>query len=46
MIPAQKKEDKQNLENYRSISLLPVTGKIFVRILNIVRFMISLQKIT
>lgn len=33
VIPAQKKENKQNLENYRSISLLPVTGKIFVRIL-------------
>ena len=30
---AHKKEDKQNLKDYRPISLLPVAGKIFERIL-------------
>ena len=32
MVPAHKKRDKQNLKNYRPISLLPVAGKIFERI--------------
>ena len=33
VVPAHKKEDKQILENYHPISLLPITGKIFERIL-------------
>ena len=33
MVPAHRKEDRQNLKSYRSISLLPVDGKIFERIL-------------
>ena len=33
MAPAHKKGDKQKLKNYRTRSLLPVTGKIFERIL-------------
>ena len=33
VIPAYKKGDKQLLENYHPISLLPIAGKIFERIL-------------
>ena len=33
VVPAYKKGDKQNLKNYHPISLLPVAGKIFERIL-------------
>ena len=33
MVPAHENEDKQNLKNYRPISLLPVAGNFFERIL-------------
>ena len=33
MVPAHKKGYKQNLKNYRPVSLLPVAGKIFERIM-------------
>ena len=34
VVPLHKKGDKQNLKNHRPISLLPVAGKIFERILH------------
>ena len=47
VVPAHKKEGKQNLKNYRSVSLLPIAGEIFERKLhnNIITCMNSLQKI-
>ena len=33
MVPIHKKVDKQILKNYLPISLLPITGKIFERLL-------------
>ena len=33
VVPVHKKNDKQLVENYRHISLLPMYGKIFERIL-------------
>ena len=32
IIPADRKNDKQLIENYRPISLLPVFGKIFEKV--------------
>ena len=34
MVPAHEKGDKQNLKKYPPLSVLPVPGKIFERILN------------
>ena len=33
VVPVFKKNNKQDLKNYRPISLLPVSGKIFERLL-------------
>ena len=29
MVPIHKRDDKQNVKNYRPVSLLPIFGKIF-----------------
>lgn len=46
VIPIHKKDDKDNVQNYRPVSILPVTSKIFEKILfkNIYNFLHS-QKI-
>ena len=33
IVPVHKKGDKQNIKNYRPVSLLPICGKVFERIL-------------
>ena len=33
VVPVHKKEDKQILKNYRPVSLLPICGKIFERLI-------------
>ena len=33
VVPVYKKNDKQNIQNYRPVSLLPIFGKIFERII-------------
>ena len=33
VVPIYKKDDKQNVKNYRSVSLLPICGKIFERLI-------------
>ena len=33
IVPCYKKGDKQNIQNYRSVSLLPICGKIFGRLI-------------
>ena len=33
VVPVHKKSDKQILENYRPVSLLPICGKIFERLI-------------
>ena len=32
-VPIHKKDDKQNGKNYRSVSLIPICGKIFERLI-------------
>ena len=41
--PIFKKEDKQLIKNYRPISLLPICGKIFEKLIFIVFTPISVQ---
>ena len=33
VVPIHKKDDKQNVKHYRSVSLLPICGKIFERLI-------------
>ena len=33
VVPIHKKDDKQNVKNYRPVSLLPICGKIFERLI-------------
>ena len=33
MVPIHKREDKQNVKNYQPVSLLPIFGKIFERLI-------------
>ena len=33
IVPRYKKGDKQNIKNYRSVSLLPICGKFFERLI-------------
>ena len=33
VVPIHKRDDKQNVKNYRPVSLLPIFGKIFERFL-------------
>ena len=33
VVPIHKKDDKQNITNYRPVSLLPICGKIFERLI-------------
>jgi len=33
VVPVYKKDDKQNVKNYRPVSLLPIFGKIFERLI-------------
>ena len=43
VVPIHKKNDKQSLKNYRPVSLLPICGKIFERLLynNMFSFLIE-----
>ena len=43
MVPVHKKGDKQVLRNYRPVSLLPICGKIFERLIynNLYEFFIK-----
>ena len=33
VVPIHRKDDKQNVKNYRPVSLLPICGKIFERLI-------------
>ena len=33
VVPIYKRDDKQNVKNYRSVSLRPIFGKIFERLI-------------
>ena len=34
VVPVRKKESKQLVKNYRPVSLLPICGKVFERLIN------------
>ena len=42
-VPFLKKGDKQNIKNYSSVSLLPICGKVFERILFYNMFSFSIE---
>ena len=48
IVPVHKKDDKQNIKKYRPVSLLPICGKVFERILfnNIFSFFLENNLIT
>ena len=37
VVPIYKRDDKQNVENYRPVTLLPIFGKIFERLITMKR---------
>ena len=47
VVPIQKKYDKQCLKNYRPISLLPICGKIFEKLIfnEMFKFFIEIELI-
>ena len=40
IVPCYKKGGKQNLKNYRSVSLLPICGKIFLKDTYLMKFLV------
>ena len=46
IVPVHKKDDKQNVKNYRPESLLPICGKIFERLIyNVMYYIFSDNKL-